>query len=38
MSNRQFDEAVAFLEDFHVNWSNSEAVPDSLAQAVDALA
>lgn len=40
MSNRQFDEAVAFLEDFHVNWSNSEAVPipDSLAQAVEALA
>lgn len=40
MSNRQFDEAVGFLEDFHVNWSNSEAVPirDSLAQALDALA
>lgn len=40
MSNKQFDEAVGFLEDFHVNWSNSEAVPipDSLAQAVDALA
>lgn len=40
MSNRQFDEAVGFLEDFHVNWSNSEVVPipDSLAQAVYALA
>lgn len=40
MSNKQFDEAVGFLEDFHVNWSNSEAVriPDSLAHAVDALA
>lgn len=40
MSNRQLDEAVGFLEDFHVNWSNSEAVPipDSFAQAVDALA
>lgn len=40
MSNKQFDEAVGFLEDFHVNWSNSEAVPipDSLVQAVDALA
>lgn len=29
-----------FLEDFYVDWSNSEAVPipNSLAQAVDALA
>lgn len=40
MSTKQFDEAVGFLEDFHVNWSKSEAVPvpDTLAQAVDALA
>lgn len=40
MSNRQFDEAVGFLEDFHVNWLNSETVPipNSLTQAVDAMA
>lgn len=39
MSTKQFDEAVGFLEDFHVNWSKSEAVPipDTLAHAVDAL-
>lgn len=39
MSNRQSNEAVGFLEDFQVNWSNLEAVPipDSFAQAVDAL-
>lgn len=40
MSTKQFDEAVNFLEDFHVNWSKSEEVPipDNLAQAVGALA
>lgn len=40
MSTKQFDEAVNFLEDFHVNWSKSEEipVPDTLTQAVDALA
>ncbi|MCJ1345853.1 hypothetical protein MMC31_004062 [Peltigera leucophlebia] len=40
MSTKQFDEAVDFLEDFHVNWSRSEEVPipDTLTQAVHALA
>lgn len=39
MSTKQFDEAVGFLEDFHVNWSKPEAVPipDTLAHAIDAL-
>lgn len=40
MSTKQFDEAVNFLEDFHVNWSKSEEIPvtDTLTQAIDALA
>lgn len=40
MSTKQFDDAVGFLEGFHVNWSRSEEVPipDTLTQAVDALA